>query len=415
MPVFNIAANTKIARPVDAYYEGKALRAKTDLVEKQTSLLDDELNIERQKANTASGNLNMRVKEYLSKVKKDEAELLRNAMAAGIAAEEKSGDPQEGWKATVSALDSAIEGDIDEVFKQYPELDRDGGSWDRETAEAIVITADELLKQRAEKPYSQADFIDPSGRATQGTFNAKTGEYGSTPHAPIAPQAGQDDIGGLSNAGVNATTVAFRQKVVQAATGAKSATEMVKISYRSPAAMAKSGAIITFGNEVYKTAKNLVEVVGRPELPASETEKQRQGVTAFDWSGVDKQITKLGLLPSDAANMRSGLYSLAFSAAVGEQGSRPSDKDIQAYIEIYGGGITDAKAFRSTIGMAMRRQYNMLKFTADANPEITNSAAALAVFEAPYKEFLQALGSDVAGTTDGNTVTYDDGTRVVFK
>lgn len=192
-----------------------------------------------------------------------------------------------------------------------------------------------------------------------------------------------------------------------AATGAQSATELVEISKQSPEALGKSGAIVSFGNEVQKTAKNLLALTAPAPLPASETKKQDAGWSAFEWDSADKAISKLGLTPIEAARFKSGIYSIAFSAAVGEQGARPSDKDIQQYIAIYGGNLTDAKAFRSTIAQAMRRQHNMLKNTADLNPEIEDSAASLAVFEKPYNEFLLALkGTDNTGNAPAEAIQY---------
>ena len=46
--------------------------------------------------------------------------------------------------------------------------------------------------------------------------------------------------------------------------------------------MAKSGAILTFGNEAYVTAKNLVKLVASPALPKSETVKQEEGAEALE-------------------------------------------------------------------------------------------------------------------------------------
>ena len=195
----------------------------------------------------------------------------------------------------------------------------------------------------------------------------------------------------LTDSGINQTTIKFRERVQQAATAAASSIELLDISYESPAAMAKSGSIITFGNEMYVTAKNLIKLAASPALPKSETKQQSQGYDAFDWGDVDKKMSALGVTKANAARWKAGVYSIAFSAAVGEQGSRPSDKDIQAYITIYGGQITDPEAFRATIAQAMRRQYNSLKFTAELNPEIQDSKASLAVFENVYNDFLSAL------------------------
>ena len=114
----------------------------------------------------------------------------------------------------------------------------------------------------------------------------------------------------------------------------------------------------------------------------------------------------IGVTKDDASRWKSGVYSIAFAAAVGEQGTRPSDVDIQAYITIYGGQITDPSAFRSTISQAMRRQYNMLRFTVKLNPEIKDGVKSLSVFEDEYTLFLEAIDNDYADQEDNNTVIH---------
>jgi hypothetical protein len=263
-----------------------------------------------------------------------------------------------------------------------------------------------LLDEDDPAQLQQADYIDADGNAVQGAFDPDTGKYSSQGERPIAPQATQQELNdtSLTDAGINAVTQKFRTQAQSLAVNAATATELVDLVNRSPEALAKSGALVTFGSEAYTLAKNLMNLVNEPPLPAEETKLQDGGnINAWDWSELDKQVNKLGILPVDAARMKAGLYSLAFSAAVGEQGSRPSDKDIQAYISIYGGEITNPDAFKGTIAQAMRRSRNTLYFMAEMNPEIQNPRVQLDVFDREYNKFLESINESVEGIPKGYT------------
>ena len=374
MPVgYNIAANTYLPDPLTTT-RGKALRSniKSQELSREMAPIVEARQQQQADAQMQKGLKGLR--EESRELSAEQREQRKEVWLAGKLEEERGGDASASTKA-MRIKAKEVGGDLPKGFK-----------YDGSSANAI------LLYEEEEKKLQQADYIDAGGAARQGAFDPATGQYSAGGESPIAPQATQSDLGGLTPAGLNQVTIDYRKKVGFAATGAASATELVKISYKDPAGLGKSGALVSFGNEIAATAKNLVALAGQPPLPAEATQKQASGSEGdWDWSVLDKETKKLGMAPEAAARFKSGIYSIAFSAAVGEQGSRPSDKDIQWYIDIYGGGITDAKVFRGTIATAMRRQYNMLKFTAALNPEIQDSAASLAIFEKPYNEFLAAL------------------------
>ena len=388
--VFNAAENQVLFKPVSSYYQGKAIRLAlenkalaNEALQKEVEGYDDAQARAEQKAQREADAAKRAEAKHLLDMNTAEQEDVRNANQAGLDRLEETGSLEEATAAWRVAA---------EAGPATPDLEGVPDDWvfdpDRARAQNAVFESsappnptanmqvlDDLVAKGAITIEQRNQYLEDQQKKA-GTIT------GTTEHDPRTS---------LSKSGISQITTDYRGKVAMAATGAASATELVNISYQSPAALAKSGAIINFGNEIQKTAKNLMEVMNPDPLPSSETEKQTAGYDSFDWTELDKKSKKLGLSIENAARFKSGIYSIAFSAAVGEQGSRPSDKDIQWYIDIYGGGITDGKVFRATIATAMRRQYNMLKFTAELNPEIKDSAASLAVFEKPYNEFLSAI------------------------
>ena len=388
MPVFDTAA--AIARNLDrtpTYQKGKALRLAMEnkalvnqALEQEIEMAPEVLGLKERAQETREGELGVRLSEYYLKAGEAQRERTTNAAASAMKVLEQ--DP------------SAVAEATDVFSSMSGEKAPEGFAFTPEVGEVFLATAkryEEVAASNAKETTHQKVVAD---LVSSGAIDQETGDQlllDIEKKAGTVTGTTSLDPSQLSQTVVGQITKDYRGKVAMAATGAASATELVNISYQSPAALAKSGAIINFGNEIQKTAKNLMEVMNPDPLPSSETEKQTAGYDSFDWTELDKKSKKLGLSIENAARFKSGIYSIAFSAAVGEQGSRPSDKDIQWYIDIYGGGITDGKVFRATIATAMRRQYNMLKFTAELNPEIKDSAASLAVFEKPYNEFLSAI------------------------
>jgi hypothetical protein len=424
MPAYNPPPQVLFS-PVTNYYQGKAIRLQQQMQQKELDSYDKKMELEERRVAAAEDQVNQRRLEFENAVGLQAAQKYAKDLYSRIYSIDEavtSGELDE-----VGALEAAANSFFEyastlpeEYAAPIREKLQDGLTID-EYRQIKAVNAGALddygLLDEDGKSYQQADFISPDGRAVQGSFDPETGAYIESDKSPIAPQASQSDLSTLTPSGINQATAEIRQQAVFAAANAASATEAVEISFRSPAALAKSGNIVKFGDELFSTVNNLVDLIGSPELPDSETVKQRQGSEAdWDWDVTDKELSKLKLTGEDAARMKSVIYSLAFSAAVGEQGSRPSDKDIQAYIEIYGGTVTRGRAFRAVIDQALRRQRNLLRFAAAANPE-ADADAALAMFDTEYQKFQDALAGGSGGAQEGYTgptATAADGSLLIL-
>jgi len=216
------------------------------------------------------------------------------------------------------------------------------------------------------------------------------------------------EAGGVSDNDYSKALVDFRNKAIGAAVGINSAIEMVKIANTTPAALGKSGAITSFGNEMLSTAKGLLDVFGKEALAKAD---KARGVTEEDrtkvnqgWQGFEKEfedidISSMGLTAIEAAKFKAGVYGIAFAFAVSEQGTRPTDKDIQQFIAQHGGNLTNPDAFKGTIAQFIDRQDNLLHSYADImmiSPE--DQASAFNVWDQKRATFESALGGDAAST-----------------
>jgi hypothetical protein len=232
----------------------------------------------------------------------------------------------------------------------------------------------------------QADFIDESGVAQQGSFNPATGEYESSGKSPIAPQAGQADIQKTpSQAGRN--IVDFEDTVIGAVGAVQTGTELLKISLSDPSALGKPGAIAKFGNEM------LITAIAFGDMAGIELDPQRD-LRAFNFDSFNAGPMKQIAIESTA--FRAGIYGIAFASAVAEQGTRPTDKDIQQFIDQVGGNSSDPKAFRRTITQFMERQDRRLHTIANVKniPEQVKQRA-FKDWDAAYSEF-KSIGQSTA-------------------
>ena len=218
------------------------------------------------------------------------------------------------------------------------------------------------------------------------------------------------EAGGVSDNDYSKALVEFRNKAIGASVGINSAIEMVKIANSTPAALGKSGAITSFGNEMLSTAKGLLEVFGKEALAKAD---KARGVTEEDrtkvnqgWQGFEKEfedidISSMGLTAIEAAKFKAGVYGIAFAFAVSEQGTRPTDKDIQQFIAQHGGNLTNPEAFKGTIAQFIDRQDNLLHSYADImmiSPQ--DQASAFDVWDKKKAAFESALGAGTGGVPE---------------
>jgi len=421
MPAYNPPPQVLFS-PVTNHYQGKAIRAGLASQEQDAELKGLQIESAKQ-ANSPSAVAAAIARAELDedKIRADIAQSKAAAKKAGVETNTATvelrgkvyGPVYEGFKAE---LEESGDVDLVKATQQLRAAAEQMGADELKNFDTVidknqdgVLSADEFavsgiiygISQEGGDRSPRSVLVD--GKPATVFFDAAGNGYyedGRPVLGKVTPFAVNEKgvVGAdLSDAGISAINIEYRDKVMNASANAELGAELVEISNRDPAALAKSGALVNFGSEVYSTAKNLIDLVGSPELPASETAKQNIGHKGgWDWSAADEAIESLGVAPVDAARMKAGLYSIAFAAAVGEQGTRPSDVDIQAYITIYGGGLTNKDAFKGVISQAMRRQDTILRLTAELNPEI-DSVNGLEVWDRSYDKFKSAINFGPTG------------------
>ena len=166
-------------------------------------------------------------------------------------------------------------------------------------------------------------------------------------------------------------------------------TELLKIAQQSPESLGAPGAIARVGNEFIRTAVGLGNMLG------IDVGAERD-IDAFSYEGFTGNLREVAI---ENQAFRAGVYGVAFAAAVADQGLRPTDKDIQAFIDQIAGSTADPQAFSRTITQFVERIDRKLRAVARINriPK-ENQDAAFAEFDRALAGFRsQAGGSDGAG------------------
>ena len=184
----------------------------------------------------------------------------------------------------------------------------------------------------------------------------------------------------------------FEETGIGAVGAVQTGTELVEISWNDPAGMGKTGALFSFGNEWVTFATNVADQLGYDPIEAADRVKQDAGVDAFDWGMSEDNINRMTNNAVEAAAFKAGVYGIAFASAVSEQGTRPTDKDIQQFIDQIGGRLTSPEAFRRTIAQFMGRQDRRLKAIASIKG-IPQSAIdrIMGAWEPAYAAFQDSL------------------------
>ena len=147
----------------------------------------------------------------------------------------------------------------------------------------------------------------------------------------------------------------------------------------------------------------MADFAGYSELSFEETEQQTMGSGSFNYDKID--LDKLGVAGAEAEKFRAGVYGIAFAAAVAEQGTRPTDKDIQQFIDQIGGRATSAQSFRETIAQFMRRQDRRLKTIAKVKGiQDSDRAAAFESWTPAFRSFMETY----AKTTGRKVATHPE-------
>jgi len=386
-----------LAQPVTSYYKGKAIRQELATAKKEEELLGLQIEafknpqVDPKEARDASLFLRDAVAEAgaAAVLQAREGASPEDVTAAFDGTLVKSGLPEEALAEIKKGYDRNGDGLLGE--KELAELEAFSIARGQELSQGVggnleTLSMEEKLelmpKNRAENSVVQRDeegklFVDDSPTGlTEEDAKAR---------------------GGLTGNDYSKALKDFRDKAVGASVGIGSAIEMVKISLDSPAALGKSGAIVSFANEMKSTAEGLLDVIGAPVVAKKDREKQDKGWRGFQ-TELDKIDTKsMGLTAIEAAKFKAGVYGIAFAFAVSEQGTRPTDKDIQQFIAQHGGNLTNPEAFRGTIKQFIERQDNLLHSYADImeiSPE--DQASAFATWNAKRAEFNAALEGDAS-------------------
>ena len=139
------------------------------------------------------------------------------------------------------------------------------------------------------------------------------------------------------------------------ATGAfQAGKELLEIGNLTPEALGKPGGVARFGNDMLELGKGLGKLLGI-DVGAD------RNADAFAYEGFSGNLERVAV---ESSKFRSGIFGIAFAAAVAEQGTRPTDKDIQQFIDQIAGNSSSFPAFAGTIQTFMNRAHRRLKTTA---------------------------------------------------
>lgn len=146
----------------------------------------------------------------------------------------------------------------------------------------------------------------------------------------------------------------FRDAAIGAVGAIQKGSQLLKIAKSTPEALGKPGNIARFGNSMIQTAVGLGKMLGI-DVGAD------RDIDSFAFDGFTGNLKKVAI---ESTQFRAGVYGIAFAAAVAEQGTRPTDKDIQQFIDQIAGTSSDADAFAATIRQFVGGMDRKLRTTA---------------------------------------------------
>jgi hypothetical protein len=153
-----------------------------------------------------------------------------------------------------------------------------------------------------------------------------------------------EEVTGLDDKAMSKSIGDYNNSIAFMAKTARQANKMVAIAGQNPTALNKPGGLARFTNESIRLAQGALKIFdpnGSNELITTDG----SGMIDFDWSSFDN----IQGIAMDATELQSLAYGVAYGAAVSIQGSRPSDQDIQAFLDQIGANSSDFPAFANTI------------------------------------------------------------------
>lgn len=272
-----------------------------------------------------------------------------------------------GREVTVDSVARAMN-----LIPQDPEPERVGQRVVRGIGEAEVFRdkgTNQLFVQDAQgnrTVIGSSDLTTPTARQEQGgpgSFDPRT-----------QSQQGED-------------VQAFQNSAISFSGAIQTATELAQIAAETPEALGAPGTIIRVGNEFARTAQALGSMLGVDV--GIERPMENFDFSKFRGAAIENQA------------FRAGIYSIALATAVAEQGSRPSDKDVQFILDQLAASTADPKAFGRVIGTFVERLDRRIRTTARVKnipQEIQDSA--FVEMDAALSQFREMGATGTAGFDD---------------
>ena len=414
MPAYN-PPDQILFSPVTNYYKGKAIRQQLEAGKVDLDLKKLELADAPSKRATAKAYAEAQLENVQSQI----AERIRNGEIGELKLNAKLLTPALTDYANEKDEDKAVDGFNEAMKSIIPNMsEKSQKAYAEAAGEDHAFDHNEIMLSglgvRAFMDAVKGDrtaqkFIDRDGNPVQGSMDKQGNYFDSsgkqrTDITPIAPGATQESISGVSASGVSKSTIAFQDGVIGAVGAVQTGTELLIASETNPEALGVPGGFMRFGSNLVSGAKAIADWAGYEKLSLDDTENQTMGSSAFDYSKLDTD--KLGISGAEAEKFRAGIYGIAFAAAVAEQGTRPTDKDIQQFIDQIGGRATSAQSFRETIVQFMRRQDRRLKTIADVKQiGPVDRGAAFKAWKPAFRAFMETYAKQSGKKTATNAET----------
>jgi hypothetical protein len=225
----------------------------------------------------------------------------------------------------------------------------------------------------------------------------------------------------------------FRQNAQGAAEAANMGATLLMNAGNNPTSLGVPGSMVRWAGNLVTGMRTLADYAGY-EYAAGTTKEdllmQQEGYTAdWDWSKVNWKGLGIDEAGAAAERFRAGVYGIAFASAVAVQGTRPTDKDIQQFIDQIGGTATNPKGFMDTIYQFMDQLDYRLdtiatssgikykkdlqgnytdEFTVDYGDSITNT------WKPAFKNFLNTYGEQSGKMDNGEFLVNDQGHIAIY-
>ena len=228
--------------------------------------------------------------------------------------------------------------------------------------QVLAAQLQNLKRQGVKQPETKLQTFGDSDGAAKKTTVVGTPEFFAAVENPdLFPignisqlQRTKDVTPQKTETQVGKNIVDFEDAAVGGIGAIQTGLQLLKIGQETPEALGKPGAIFRFGSEMIALGSGLGKMFGVDVSP-------NRDIGSFSFDGFTGNLQKVAV---ESSRFRSGIYGIAFAAAVAEQGTRPTDKDIQQFIDQIAGNSSSFPAFAGTINDFMHRIARRLRNTA---------------------------------------------------